>query len=362
MFYHIFYQLKDLWFGFNIFRYITFRASMAAVTSFAICIIFGSVIVELLRGLNIGQYVRKEHVADLYDLHKHKEGTPTMGGLLIILSVLASCFLWCRLDNSYVLLVLGGMIWLGTIGFIDDFIKIRNKSAKGVRAITKIGGQVILAIVVGLFVINDQNIGTGLYLPFVKNAVVNLGIFYIFFALLVIVGASNAVNLTDGLDGLAIGCIVIITLTYSVISYITGHIGISTYLQVFHLPGAGELMVFCAALTGAGLGFLWFNSYPASIFMGDTGSLALGGTIAIISVLIKKEFLLCIAGGVLVVEALSVILQVASVKLFKKRLFLMSPIHHHFQIKGLHESKITVRFLIIASILALISMATLKVR
>jgi phospho-N-acetylmuramoyl-pentapeptide-transferase len=201
-----------------------------------------------------------------------------------------------------------------------------------------------------------------LYLPFIKNAVANLGILYILFVLVVVVGTSNAVNLTDGLDGLAIGCMVFIAFTYAVISYVTGHAGISQYLQVFYLPGAGELAVFCAALTGAGLGFLWFNSHPASIFMGDTGSLALGGSIAIVSVLIKKEVLLLIAGGVLVVEALSVILQVLSCKFRKKKLFRIAPLHHHFQMEGLKESKITVRFWIIASILALLSMMSLKVR
>ena len=217
-------------------------------------------------------------------------------------------------------------------------------------------------MIVGIFVLKNKAIGTDLYLPFLKNAVCNLGVFYVFFVLLVIVGASNAVNLTDGLDGLAVGCVVFVTLTYAAISYITGHAGISEYLQVFYLPGAGELTVFCAALAGAGLGFLWFNCHPATIFMGDTGSLPLGGGIAIVSVLIKKEILLLIVGGVLVVEALSVILQILSVKLRKKRIFLMSPVHHHFQMKGWHESKITVRFWIEAAILALLSIATLKVR
>ncbi len=362
MFYHLLYPLKEFWFAFNVFRYITFRASMAAVTSFLVCIVFGPAIIRWLKELNIGQYVRKEHVESIYDLHKHKEGTPTMGGLLILISVLLACLLWCRLDNDYVILALGGMVWLGIIGLIDDFIKLRNKSARGVQAATKLTGQVTLALIVGLFVINSKAIGSDLYLPFVKNAVCNLGALYIIFVLLVIVGTSNAVNLTDGLDGLAIGCVVFITLTYAVISYITGNAIWSKYLQIFYLPGSGELTIFCAALTGAGLGFLWFNSHPATIFMGDTGSLALGGSIAIVSVLIKKEVLLLIAGGVLVAEALSVILQVLSFRFRKKRVFLMSPIHHHFQIKGLAESKITVRFWIIAAILALLSMTTLKVR
>lgn len=362
MFYHVLYPLKEFWFGFNVFKYITFRSSMAAITSFAVCVVFGPIIINWLKKINAGQYVRKEHVRNLYDLHKHKEGTPTMGGLLIIVSVVISSLLWCRLDNDYVLLLLSGMIWLGMVGFIDDIIKIRNKSAKGVQAVTKLAGQIVLALIVGLFVIHNKSIGSDLYLPFIKNAVANLGIFYVLFVLVVIVGASNAVNLTDGLDGLAIGCVVFITMTYAVISYVTGHVEMSKYLQVFYLAGAGEMTVFCAALTGAGLGFLWFNTYPASIFMGDTGSLSLGGVIAIISVLLKKEVLLLIAGGVLTMEAMSVILQVFSFKLRKKRIFLMAPIHHHFQMKGWHEAKITVRFLIVAAVLAVISVATLKVR
>ena len=362
MLYQLLYELKDSWFGFNIFRYITFRASMAAVTSFLICVIFGPVIIRLLRRLGIGQYVRKEHVDSLTDFHSGKEGTPTMGGLLIIFSILISVLLWCPLDNQYILLTTSGMMWLGAIGFIDDYMKLKNKSSQGMRGATKLVGQIVLALAVGIFIFMNKNIGTDLYLPFMKNAVTNLGIFYVVFALIVIVGASNAVNLTDGLDGLAIGCVVFITMTYSIISYVTGHAAMSKYLQVFFLPGAGELTVFCSAMTGAGLGFLWFNSHPASVFMGDTGALSLGGTIAIISVLLKKEVLLLIAGGVLVVEALSVILQVISFKTRKKRIFLMSPIHHHFQIKGLHESKITIRFWIIAAILALLSIATLKVR
>ena len=220
----------------------------------------------------------------------------------------------------------------------------------------------MLALIVGLFVLRNSAVGTDLYLPFLKNAVVNLGVFYIFFILLVIVGTSNAVNLTDGLDGLAVGCVVFVALTYAVVSYVTGNAVVSKYLNVFYLPGSGELACFCGALAGAGLGFLWFNGPPASIFMGDTGALSLGGAIGIVSVLIKKEVLLLIAGGIFAVEALSVILQVLFFKLGKKRLFLMTPIHHHFQIKGLAESKITVRFWIIAALLALLSMTTLKVR
>ena len=362
MFYHLLYPLKDLWFGFNVFRYITFRASMAAVTAFALCLIFGPGLIKWLRQIKAGQYVRKEHVDSLAEYHSKKEGTPTMGGLLVIVSVLVSTLMWGRLDNDFVILCLGGMIWLGVIGFMDDYLKIKKKNAAGVQAKAKVIGQVALAFIVGVFVIQNKHIGDALYFPFLKNAVFNLGVFYVLFALLVIVGSSNALNLTDGLDGLAIGCMVFITLTFSMLSYITGHVEISKYLNVFYLPGSGELTVFCAAIAGAALGFLWFNCHPASVFMGDTGSLSLGGTIAIVSVLLKKEFILLIVGGVLAVEALSVILQVASYKTRKKRIFLMSPIHHHFQMKGLHESKITIRMWIVSAILALVGIATLKVR
>ncbi|MGB2630199.1 MAG: phospho-N-acetylmuramoyl-pentapeptide-transferase [Candidatus Omnitrophota bacterium] len=362
MFYHLLYPLKDLWFGFNVFRYITFRAGMAAVTAFLLSVVFGPMIIRWLKKWNVGDFVRKEHVGHLYDLHKHKEGTPTMGGVLIVVSVLVATLLWCRLDNDFVFLALGGMVWIGIIGFVDDCIKLKKKSSEGIRAITKLFGQVTLALIVGIFVIRHKGIGTELYIPFLKNAVANLGIFYILFVLVVIVGTSNAVNLTDGLDGLATGCVVFVALTYALMSYVTGHAAISKYLNVFYLSGAGELTCFCSALVGATLGFLWFNGPPANIFMGDTGALSLGGAIGIVSVLIKKEILLLIVGGVFVVEALSVILQVISFKLTGKRLFRMTPIHHHFQIKGLPESKITVRFWIIAAILALLSMTTLKVR
>ncbi|MDD3088401.1 MAG: phospho-N-acetylmuramoyl-pentapeptide-transferase [Candidatus Omnitrophica bacterium] len=362
MFYNLLYPLKDLWFGFNIFRYITFRTGMAAVTAFALCILFGPALIEWLRRVKAGQYVRKEHVQGLAEYHNKKEGTPTMGGLLIILSVLISTLLWARIDNDYIILCLGGMIWLACVGFMDDYLKLKKKSAEGIHGKIKMLGQVGLALIVGLFVIRNKAMGAELYIPFLKNAVCDLGLVYILFVLLVIVGSSNALNLTDGLDGLAVGCTIFITLTLAVMSYITGHYEISGYLNVFYLPGAGELSVFCAALTGAAMGFLWFNCHPASVFMGDTGSLSLGGSVAIVSVLLKKEFLLLIVGGVLVVEALSVILQVGSYKLRKKRIFLMSPIHHHFQMKGLHESKITIRLWIISAILALAGLATLKVR
>jgi len=362
MFYHILFPLRDLWFGFNIFRYITFRASMSAFTSFIMCIILGPFIIDKLRALKVGQYVRKEHIDGLEEFHNTKEGTPTMGGLLIIVSVLISSMLWCRLDNDYVILAMGGMVWLGLLGFIDDYMKIRDRSAKGLGSKVKVVGQLLLALIVGLFVMSNRDIGTELYLPFIKNAVIDLGALYILFVLLVIVGSSNAVNLTDGLDGLAVGCMLFVSLTYAVMSYVTGNVMITKYLHIFYLPGSGELTCFCAAILGAGLGFLWFNSHPATVFMGDTGALSLGGSIAIISVFLKKEFLLFLVGGIFVIESLSVIIQVFSYKTRGKRVFRMTPIHHHFQIKGWPESKITIRFWIISAILALLGLASLKVR
>lgn len=362
MFYELLYPLREYWFLFNVFRYITFRASMAAVTAFLVCLIFGPFLLRLLKNLNFGQVIRQKHVESIYPLHKDKEGTPTMGGVIIVLGVLISTILWGRLDNKYVILSVAGLLWLGIIGFLDDLIKIKKGSSDGLRAKTKLAGQTVIALVVGLFVLRSGVIGTELYLPFIKNAVINIGGFYILLAWFTVVGASNALNLTDGLDGLAVGCMCFITLTYTIMSYVTGHSAISGYLNVYYVSGAGELTVFCAALGGACLGFLWFNSYPAKIFMGDTGALSLGGAVAIVSVLIKKEVLLVLAGGVLILEAGSVILQVLGNKITGKRPFLMAPLHHHFQLKGMHESTITVRFWIIAAILAILSLASLKVR
>jgi len=362
MLYHILYPLSEFWFGFNVFRYITFRAALASVTAFLISILFGPIIIRFLRILKIGQNIRREHVGDLYKLHKHKTGTPTMGGFILLTSIVVSTVLWARLDNRFIILCIIGILWLGMVGFIDDFIKLVKKRSLGLRASAKLLGQLILALFIALYLYRDSAIESTLYFPFFKNLVINLGLFYILFVILVIVGSSNAVNLTDGLDGLAIGCVTIIALTYGVISYITGHAEISSYLNVYYLAGSGELAVLCAAMFGAGLGFLWFNAYPADVFMGDTGSLALGGAIGIISVLIKKEIVLLLIGGVFVVEVMSVIMQVLSFKIRKKRIFLMSPLHHHFQLRGIPESKVIIRFWIVAIIMALVSLATLKLR
>lgn len=362
MLYHLLYQLKILWFGFNVFKYITFRTAMASLTAFFICIIFGPAIIQILTRLKAGQNIRKEYVENLYELHKHKAGTPSMGGIIIILAILVSTILWARLDNRFVILCIITILWLGTVGFIDDYIKIVKRRSMGLKASTKFLSQFVFASFVAIFLYKDPNIGPSLYIPFIKYTVVNMGVWYILFSMLVIVGSSNAVNLTDGLDGLAIGCATIFALAFGIICYVAGNINMSGYLNIFYVPGSGELAVICGALVGAGLGFLWYNSYPANVFMGDTGSLSLGGLLGVISLVVKKEILFAIIGGVFVVEVLSVMLQVFSVKARRKKLFLMSPIHHHFQLKGLHESKVIIRFWIAAIILALFALTTLKLQ
>jgi phospho-N-acetylmuramoyl-pentapeptide-transferase len=333
---------------------------MASITAFLLSIILGPIIIRKLSQLKIGELPRRSHVENLYQLHKHKKGTPTMGGIVIILSMLLTTLLWARLDNCFIILCLISVLWLGTVGFVDDYIKLIRLRSLGLSATTKFVGQVALGIAVALYLYFNIQISTELYIPFLKNALINLGIFYILFTVLVIVGTSNAANITDGLDGLAVGCICFIALAYAVFSYLTGHVQMSDYLNIYYLEGTGELTIFCAAIAGAGLGFLWFNSYPATVFMGDTGSLPLGGAIGLVSVLIKKEILLFIVGGIFVAEVLSVIAQVISFRAFGKRIFLMAPLHHHFQLKGWPEPKITVRFWIVAISLALFGLATLK--
>jgi len=362
MFYHLLYPLRDLWFGFNVFRYITFRAAMASITAFIICIVFGPVIINILKRLKIGQNIKKDHVEDLYELHKHKSGTPTMGGFIILLSVVLSTVLWARMDNRFVIMCLISLLWLGLVGFMDDYIKMIKRRSQGLQASTKLIGQLILAIFLAIYIYKDPAISPTLHFPFFKNLIWNMGIFYILFVVLVIVGSSNAVNLTDGLDGLAIGCITIVALTYAIITYIVGNAVMSGYLNIFYLPESSELSILCAAIVGSGLGFLWFNSHPAEVFMGDTGALALGGVIGLISVVIKKEAVLFCVGGIFVIEVISVIIQVLALKTRGKRFFLMTPLHHHFQLKGMHESKVIIRFWIVSIILALVALSTLKLR
>lgn len=363
MLYYLFHYLRDYISALNVFRYITFRSAMAAMTTFFICVIFGPRIIKKLASLHVCENVRqKEEVRGLYDLHHHKQGTPTMGGLLMVSAIVLSTLLWADIKNRYIIVTLAAIVWLGLVGFVDDYIKLKFKRSKGLSAKAKFIGQFSLGFIVGILVYLNPNISTSLDIPFLKNAAINLGVFYIFFVMIVIVGSSNAVNLTDGLDGLATGCLLMVAFSYGILSYVTGNLRFSQYLLIPYIDGVGELTVFCAAMIGACLGFLWFNCYPAAVFMGDVGSLALGGAIGLIAVFIKKELLLVIVGGIFVIEALSVILQVASFKLRKKRIFKMAPLHHHFQMLGWPESKVIVRFWIIAAILALFTLATLKLR
>lgn len=381
MLYHLLYPLHDIIFAFNIFRYITFRAAMATMTAFLVSLILGPVIIKMLVHLSVTENIRKEESQRLYELHSKKQDTPTMGGILILSAIILSVLLWADIFNRYIIMILFSTVWLGVTGFIDDYLKhinpVRNttqtednikvsngakKKSKGLTATAKLTSQIVLGLILGVLLFLGPTNSTKLDIPFLKDVSLDLGVFYIIFVILVITGSSNAVNLTDGLDGLAIGIVIMVALTFSVLSYVTGHIKFSQYLLIPYIGGSGELAVFCASVLGAGLGFLWFNCYPASIFMGDVGSLALGGALGIVALLIKKELLLVIAGGIFVLEALSVILQVGSFRLRKKRIFRIAPLHHHFQFLGLPESKVIVRFWILASLLALFTLVTLKIR
>ncbi|MEJ2057188.1 MAG: phospho-N-acetylmuramoyl-pentapeptide-transferase [Desulfofustis sp.] len=359
MLYHLLYPLHTVFIGFNVFRYITFRSIFAAVTAFLIVILLGTWFIKIMRTMQIGQVVRD----DGPETHIYKQGVPTMGGLLILAAILGSAFLWARLDNGYVWLTMLTTSFFGFIGAFDDYKKIRIKSSVGLSARGKLLLQVIGAAVVGVFIILAPNFDSHLAIPFFKDIRPDLGWFYVVFAVIVIVGASNAVNLTDGLDGLATGPTVVSAAVYLIFSYIAGNIVISEYLQIHYVAGTGELAVFCGAMVGGCLGFLWYNAYPAQVFMGDVGSLSLGGALGTIAVIIKQEILLAIVGGIFVMEALSVIMQVGYFKMTKgKRIFLMAPFHHHFEKKGWHETKVVVRFWIVSIILGLLAIATLKLR
>lgn len=359
MFYHLLYPLHTTFIGFNVFRYITFRSILAAVTAFLIVIIFGNWFIRKMKRMQIGQVIRD----DGPETHMAKEGVPTMGGLLILSAIVGSAFLWARLDNAYVWLIMAITLFFGFIGALDDYKKVSKHSSAGLSARGKLLLQLGGAAAVGLFIYFSPDFDGHLAIPFLKNIRPDLGWFYIVFAVVVIVGASNAVNLTDGLDGLATGPTVVSAAVYLIFSYIAGNIVITEYLQVHYVPGAGELAVFCGAMVGACLGFLWFNAYPAQVFMGDVGSLSLGGALGTIAIIIKQEILLAIVGGIFVMEALSVIMQVGYFKMTHgKRIFLMAPFHHHFEKKGWHESKVVVRFWIVSIILGFLAIATLKLR
>ena len=383
MLYYIYPSLREFFFGFNVIRYITFRSVSAAVTSFLICVVVGQYLIRKLREAGVIEKQGKDDSLRLKSLHSKKEGTPTMGGIIIAIAVLSSCLLWADLSNRFVLLVLFVFVWLAMLGVMDDFAKLRL-GPKGLRGRYKLISQMVLGLLVGTYlffhrsdtailwnvdVVNsdyssfvDKGLSVVLTFPFCKNLLLNLSFFYIVLVALVIVGSSNAVNLTDGLDGLAIGNIIFVALVYAVFSYVTGNWKISKYLGLLFVEGSGELTVFCSAVIGAGLGFLWFNTYPALVFMGDTGSLALGGAVGTVAVITKQELLLVIAGGVFVAEAASVMIQVLSFRLRGKRVFAIAPLHHHFEFRGWPEPRVIVRFWIVAAILALVSLSTLKLR
>jgi phospho-N-acetylmuramoyl-pentapeptide-transferase len=360
MLYSLLYSLHDWFSPLNVFRYITFRTSLAVLTALVFSLILGPWIIGKMRRLSLTQQIRD----DGPKTHINKAGTPTMGGILIILCILLSVFLWGDLKNMYIWVMIVSLAGFGLIGFIDDYLKIAKKNHKGLRALYKFGNQIVLALVIGIFLFMNPKdpYADILSVPFFKKWLFDLSWFYIPFSAIVIVGSSNAVNLTDGIDGLAIGLVAIAVLATGALVYISGHKGLAQYLQVLYLPGTGELTVFCGAMFGAALGFLWYNSYPADIFMGDVGSLGLGGSLGTLAVITKHEMVLAIVGGIFVIETISVILQVTSFKLTGKRVFKMAPIHHHFELKGWPEPKVIVRFWIIGMMLALLSLATLKVR
>lgn len=361
MFYYLLYPLKEIVSGFNIFRYITFRSAAAAITALFISFVVGPYIIKKLRQKQIGEEIRKDGPKS----HLQKSGTPTMGGLIILAAVIIPTLLWAQVLNIYVQLILFATLWMGIVGFIDDYLKVVKKLPRGLVARYKLLGQLTLGAIVGgviYFAPQFADISTLSTLPFFKDYEIDFGVFYIPMVIFVIIATSNSVNLTDGLDGLAIGLVGISGLAWAIIAYFSGRTDFSDYLNILYLPGAGELTVYCAALVGASLGFLWFNSHPAQVFMGDTGSLALGSALGTLAILLKKELLLIIIGGVFAAEALSVIFQVLYYKQTKKRLFKMAPIHHHFELSGWSESTVVVRFWIIAILLVLFSLSTFKIR
>ena len=377
MLYYLFYERLFPYFSpFRVFRYLTFRTAFASITALLICLVLGPWLIARLKQFQIGQYIREDGPSS----HHSKSGTPTMGGVLLNVAILVPTLLWADLTNLLVWLVVLATLGFGLVGFLDDYSKIRRRNNRGLSGRGKLYSQILISFLVGvslLLLTAQGSYSTHLIVPFFKRFTPDLLIhglmenpytyplafsFFFLFVVLVIVGSSNAVNLTDGLDGLAVGCCIIAAGALTVLTYVTGHAVFARYLEIHHLPQVGEVTVFCGAMVGACLGFLWYNAHPAEIFMGDVGSLALGGGIGVVAVIIKQEILLLFIGGVFVAEALSVIVQVASFKLSGKRVFQMAPLHHHFELIGWTESKVIIRFWIAALVLALFSLSTLKLR
>jgi phospho-N-acetylmuramoyl-pentapeptide-transferase len=346
--------------AFNVFQYLTLRAALAVLTSLAISLLVGPTLIKRLNYHQIGQTVR----LDGPDSHQSKSGTPTMGGALILISLLLTTLLWSDLSNAYVWIVFAVTLIFGAVGWVDDYRKVIEKDSRGLPARWKYFWQSVggLGVAIALYLLADHPSHTELFIPFVKTAVLDLGPWFIVLSYFVIVGSSNAVNLTDGLDGLAIMPTVLVGSALGLIAYVSGNINFSQYLLIPYVPGAGELVVFCGAMAGAGLGFLWFNTYPAQIFMGDVGALALGAALGTVAIITRHELVYFIMGGIFVLETVSVILQVASYKMTGRRIFRMAPIHHHFELKGWPEPRVIVRFWIITVILVLIGLSTLKLR
>ena len=362
MFYHLLLPLADEFIIFNLFRYITFRTGGAVLTALIICFLIGPGIIRWLKSRQRGgQPIRQ----DGPETHLQKSGTPTMGGLMILISAGVSILLWADLSNKFVWIVSGTIIGFGLIGFWDDYAKLTSRSHVGISGKLRLGLECLVALIALLFMMQmypASEYATGLAIPFVKDYLLPLGIFYIPFAIIVVVGAANSVNLTDGLDGLAIVPVIIAAACFGIISYVVGRVDFTNYLQLHYIEGVGELAILCGALIGAGMGFLWYSAPPAAVFMGDTGSLSMGAGLGAIAVAIKHELVLAIIGGLFVLETISVIVQVGSYKLTGKRVFAMAPLHHHFEKKGWSEPTIVIRFWIISVVLALIGLSTLKLR
>jgi len=351
--------------SFHLFRYITFRGALAAMLAFLFCTLLSPWFIARLRRNQLIDDVSEPDSEKLDELRKGKQGTPTMGGLLVIGSVVLSTLLCADLTNFYVIVALFVTISLTGLGFLDDYVKLHQGNSQGMSGWAKLSFQVLLGLLVGFILcrhLAGKDYATAIYFPFLKNLSLELGFLFVFWVALVLAGTSNAVNLTDGLDGLAAGCVAIAAIAFAAISYVIGRVDFTTYLMLKYIPNAGELSIFCAAIGGAALGFLWFNCYPAAVFMGDTGSLPLGGAIGAVAVMLKQEMMLLLVGGIFVAEALSVLVQVLWYKHSGKRIFLCAPLHHHFQFKGWSEMKVVVRFWIVAALLALLALATFKVR